>query len=98
MLRWIQLGIKLNKLKKDWLKWKEGNMLTISQIFKSKTVWTLILMAIYNGTNDILPMIHDPKVASIVNDALTILAFVFRIAPKQHLNTLVAKDPTRESW
>ncbi len=84
------LGIKLNQLKKDWVKWRERNMLTFKQIISSKTVWTLVLMAIYNGTTDILPMIHNPQAAKIVNDALTLLAFIFRIAPKQQLNTPVA--------
>lgn len=90
MWRWIQFGIKLNKLKKDWLKWRERNMLTFKQIISSKTVWTLVLMAIYNGTTDILPLIHNPQVSKIVNDVLTLLAFIFRIAPKQQLNTPVA--------
>ena len=90
MLRWIQLGIKLSKFKKDWLKWREGNMLTIGQILKSKTVWTLVLMAILNGIQSIEPQIKDPHIVSIINDALTVIAFVFRIAPKQHVNTPVA--------
>ena len=90
MWRWMQLGVKLNRLKKDWLKWREGNMLTIGQILKSKTVWTLVLMAIVNGVQSIEPQIKDPHVVSIINDVLTVAAFVFRIAPKQNVSTPVA--------
>ena len=90
MLRWMQLGLKLSKLQKDWLKWKKGNMLTISQILKSKTVWTLVLMAILNGVQSIEPQIKDPHIVSIINDILTVLAFAFRVAPKQNVNTPVA--------
>lgn len=86
----MQLGVKLSKLKKDYLKWREGNMLSFKQIIKSKTVWTLVLMAIYDGTTDILPLIHDPQVAKIVNELLALLAFIFRITPKQNPNTPVA--------
>ena len=65
-------------------------MLSISQILKSKTVWTLVLMAILNGVQSIEPQIKDPHIVSIVNDILTVAAFAFRIAPKQNVNTPVA--------
>lgn len=60
-------------------------MLTVQQVLKSRTFWTLVATALFNGVNTITPEIKDPNLVAAINGALSLLALAFRIAPNQHV-------------
>ena len=64
---------------------KDYPMLTVSQVLKSRTVWTLVLAAAFNGWNSISGQVPDAHVVDLVNGIFAVVALVFRIAPNQHV-------------
>lgn len=59
-------------------------MLTIGQIFKSKTVWTALFVAALNGFQAISGSL-DPHLVEVVSGVTAVLAMIFRINPAQHI-------------
>lgn len=57
-------------------------MLSFGQIFKSKTVWTTILMGAFNVWQVVSPIV-PPHAAGIVNTIMAGFAAMFRIFPTQ---------------
>jgi hypothetical protein len=60
---------------------------------KSRTVWTIVAIFIYNGLQgiapeirDAVPLIYQPGVAIGINAILGSLAAYFRLKPKQKYN------------
>jgi len=76
-LAWRALAANWNAYRKD------HPMLTLEQVLKSRTFWTLVAMALFNGASSIVTQIHDPHLAAAINGALSLIAIMFRIAPNQ---------------
>lgn len=62
---------------------KEGKMLSIGQILKSRTVWITLAGVLFNGWNATNHSALDPHVVGIIDGALGLAAMYFRIAPNQ---------------
>jgi len=73
----VKILVQWEKIKKNW---NEGCMLTLEQLFKSKTFWTLVAQGFFNLIQSATPLIqNDPNLVTIVNSILTVLAIVFRL-------------------
>ncbi len=73
----IKILVQWEKIKKNW---KPSCMLSIQQLFKSKTFWTLVATGIFNIVHDSIPLIQDnPDLVKVISSALAILAIIFRL-------------------
>ena len=52
------------------------------QVFKSRTIWTLVIMFLINGVNGLTGMVNN-DIITIINVVLTALAGYFKLNPSQ---------------
>ncbi|MES2136981.1 MAG: hypothetical protein V4502_07985 [Pseudomonadota bacterium] len=84
----MKLFARWRSIRENWEAYRKDHpVLTISQVLKSRTFWTLVLLAAFNGLSSITTQIHDPHLASAVNGVLSLAAIYFRIAPHQNVET-----------
>lgn len=73
----IKIFTQWGKIKKNW---NEACVLTLQQLLKSKTFWTLVAQGLFNLIQATVPLIKDnPNMVTVVNSVLTVLAIVFRL-------------------
>lgn len=73
----IRIFTQWEKIKKNW---SASTMLSLQQLLKSKTFWTLVGQGVFNIIQNTVPLIkNDPNLVTVVNSALTILAIIFRL-------------------
>jgi hypothetical protein len=85
----LRLYLAWRSITANWTAYRKDHpLLTISQVLKSRTFWTLVLLAAFNGLSSITTQIHDPHLASAVNGVLSLAAIYFRIAPHQNVEKI----------
>ena len=73
----IKIFSQWGKIKKNW---NEGCVLSLEQLLKSKTFWTLVAQGLFNLIQSATPLVKDnPNLITVINSVLTILAIVFRL-------------------
>jgi len=73
----IKIFVQWEKIKKNW---RHNSLLTIKQLFLSKTFWTLVAQGMFNIMQNTTPLIKsDPNLVTVLNSILTVMAIVFRL-------------------
>jgi hypothetical protein len=83
--------IELLKLLTQWHKiqenyealQKEGKMLSVGQILRSRTVWMIVFTVLFNGWQSVNTGMLDPHIVQMINGTLGLLAVYFRVKPAQ---------------
>jgi hypothetical protein len=86
MVRELKMYFAYTRIRDNWNAFrKENPMLSVSQILKSRTVWTLVLAALFNGWNSISGQVQNPHVVNVINGIFAMITLYFRISPNQHV-------------